>query len=159
MARPLAARSPLAVEQDIARHLRRLQVGRDITVVDTLGAGIRTSLAWCEHADVFFSFWGASLAKYRWVCNKPGLVISSRINLSGGRGDLHIYDAPEFMESPTPLAFVDADAVEDLADAPILVDVGPGNPIYFNFRIDAARVFRHLREVAERALAAGPARH
>ena len=128
-----ARRPPLDVERQVAAHLRRLQVGRDVTVVDTLGAPIRTSLAWCGQSDCFFSIWGASLSKYRWACNKPGLVVTSRWNLTH-RGDLHIYDAPGIMEVPSELAFVDALLVEDDPDATLLVDVGPGQPSFFNFK-------------------------
>jgi len=80
-----ARRPPLEVERQIAAHLRRLQVGHDVLVVDTLGAPIRTSLAWCEQSDCFVSIWGASLAKYRWACNKPGLVVTNQA-LVGFRG-------------------------------------------------------------------------
>ena len=34
--------------------------------------------------------WGAGLAKYRWVCNKPGLLLTGEWNLRH-REDLHIY--------------------------------------------------------------------
>ena len=134
-----ARRPPLEVERQIVRHLRRLQVGRDVMVVDTLGAPIRASLAWCEQADCFFSIWGASLAKYRWACNKPGLVVTSRWNLTH-RDDLHIYDAPEFMEAPSGLAFVDADLIQDMPGAALVVDVGPGQPSFFNFDVEAEPV-------------------
>lgn len=130
-----ARRPPLEVERQIAGHLRRLQVGRDVMVVDTLGAPTQASLAWCGQADCFFSIWGASLAKYRWACNRPGLVVTSRWNLTH-RDDLHIYDAPEFMEAPSELAFVDADLIQDMPNAALNVDVGPGQPSFFNYNIE-----------------------
>ena len=138
-----ARRPPLEVEQQIARHLRRLQVGRDVMVVDTLGAPIQASLAWCWQADCFFSIWGASLSKYRWACNRPGLVVTSQWNLTH-RADLHIYDAPEFMETPSELAFVDASLVHDVLEAVLLVDVGPGQPSFFNFDVHCEQVISQL---------------
>ncbi len=155
-----ARRSPSEVEQQVAGHLRRLQVGRDVTVVDTLGAPIRTSLAWCGQADCFLSIWGASLSKYRWVCNKPGLVLTSRWNLTH-RADLHIYDSPKYMEAPTELAFVEAALVEDDPNAALLVDVGPGQPSFFNFAVEHGPViwqFLRLIDVsmARRAVASTP---
>lgn len=134
-----ARRPPLDVERQIAAHLRRLQVGRDIVVVDTLGAPIRASLAWCLHSDCFFSIWGASLAKYRWACNKPGLVVTSLWNLTH-RPDLHIYHAPEFMETPNPMEFVEADIVADAPEALLLMDVGSGQPSFCNFKVDQKRL-------------------
>ncbi len=138
-----ARRPPLDVERQIARHLRRLQVGRDVMVVDTLGAPIRASLAWCRQADCFVSIWGASLAKYRWACNKPGLVITSHWNLTQ-RADLHIYDSAEFLESPNELSFVDASIVRDDPKSILLMDVGPGQPSFFNFQIDNERALSSL---------------
>ena len=134
-----ARRPPLEVERQIAAHLRRLQVGRDVLVVDTLGAPIRASLAWCGQADCFFSIWGASLAKYRWACNKPGLVVTSRWNLTH-RDDLHIYNTPGFMEAPSELAFVDAALIQDVPGAALIVDVGPGQPSFFNFDVEVEPV-------------------
>lgn len=140
---PLARQPPLAVERGIARHLKRLQAGRDITVVSALNASIYTSLAWCAHADCFIAIWGASLSKYRWACNLPGLVVTSKWNLRH-RADLRIYDSPEAMEAPTELSFVDAEAVTDLPGAPLLVDVLAGQESFFNFSVDADRVFSQV---------------
>lgn len=128
-----AHRPPLEVERQIAAHLRRLQVGRDVMVVDTLGTPIWASLAWCEQSDCFFSIWGASLSKYRWACNKPGLVASNFWNLTQ-RTDLRIYDSPDFMEDPTRLDFVEASQIEDRDDAPLLIAFGPDQPSFSNFR-------------------------
>ena len=143
-----ARRPPLEVERQIAAHLRRLQVGRDVMVVDTLGAPIQASLAWCRQADCFFSIWGASLSKYRWACNKPGLVVTSQWNVTH-RTDLHIYDAPEFMDTPSELAFVALEFIMDAVDVPLLVDVGPGQPSFFNFNLDTRQVLTQLSELLQ----------
>ena len=135
-----AMRSPVEVERELARRLRARFEGRRLHVADTIGRPIGTSLAWAARCDCFVSIWGASLAKYRWVCNKRGLVLTSRHNLAH-RGDLHIYDAPHYMEAPTPLAFVEADLVVDRPEAPLLVDVAPGQASFRNFDVDEARLF------------------
>ena len=145
-------RSPLAAERQIATHLKRLQMGRDVTVVDTLGMPVRTSLAWCRHAHCFFSIWGASLSKYRWACNTPGLVITSHWNMLI-RDDLHIYKSPKFMEAPTDLKFVSEDVTVDMPDAPQLIDVGPGQPAFYNFHTDNQHVFRQFVGVVQDAMA------
>lgn len=147
-----ARRPPLDVERQIAGHLRRLQVGRDVMVVDTLGAPIRVSLAWCLRSDCFFSIWGASLAKYRWACNKPGFVVTSRWNLTH-RDDLHIYDAPGFMETPSELAFVNTDLIQDVPSAALVVDVGPGQPSFFNFKVEIEAVISQFLTIIDNALA------
>ena len=147
-----ARRPPLDVERQIAGHLRRLQTGRDVMVVDTLGAPMQASLAWCNQADCFFSIWGASLAKYRWACNKPGFVVTSRWNLKH-RVDLHIYDAPGFMEEPGALTFADPDTLQDDTQATLLVDVDPGQPWYSNFHADRERMLPRFLEIVRESTA------
>jgi len=134
-----AARSPAAVEQELVSDLRAAFAGQPVMLIDTIGRPLEASLAWAERACCFISIWGASLAKYRWVCNKPGLVISSRVNLLH-RIDLHIYDDPRNMEAPTELRFINAGLVTDRPEAPLLVNVAPGNATFFNFDLDEPAV-------------------
>ncbi len=130
-----ARRNPIDVERELVASLRASHAGQPVTVLDTIGAVISTSLAWTAASDGFVSIWGASLAKYRWVCNKPGFVLSNRTNLLG-RDALHIYSAPRSMEDPTPLTFVDPGLVTDEPEAVRLVDTAPGDPGLHNFRLD-----------------------
>ena len=141
----LAAQSPVRLERQIVAHLKRLQVGRPIKIVDTIGSSICTSLAWCAFADCFFSIWGASLAKYRWACNKPGLVITNKWNLLN-RNDLDIYHSPAFMESPCELEFVGPSLIQDLPEAPLLVNFGPDKPYFVNFNVNNGEIFSHLEK-------------
>ena len=153
----LAVRSPLAIEREIAAELRAIGAGLDVTIVDTLGSGMATSLAWALSCDCFLSIWGASLAKFRWVCNKPGLVVSSQANLLH-RDDLHIYDSPQYMETPTPLLFADPAAVVDDPDALRLVPVSLGNPFFANFHVDHGRVLAQFRGLLNEVMAQPPNR-
>ncbi len=130
-----ARRRPIDVERELVASLRAVLAGRAVTVLDTIGAAMSTSLAWTAASDGFVSIWGASLAKYRWVCNTPGFVLSNRTNLLH-RDALHIYSAPRYMEDPTPLAFVDPGLVTDEPEAARLVDTAPGDPGLHNFRLD-----------------------
>ena len=132
------------------KELRAGLIGRDIKISDSIGAPISASVAWSMAADCFVSIWGASLAKYRWVCNTPGFVISSRYNLLH-RIDLHIYDAPQYMEAPTPLLFADPEAIIDDPDAPQLINVAPGQASFFNFRVDESVVFPSVIELLEQS--------
>ena len=139
-----ASTTPLLIEQEIAGRMREAAAGLPIHIVDTLGQPIAESLAWSMLSDCFISIWGASLAKFRWVCNKPGLAISSRANLLH-RDDLHIYDLPRFMEDPTQLLMADPAAVTDDGAAPRLVPVALDNPFFANFRVDEDRLFDQFR--------------
>ena len=98
------------------------------------------------------SVWGASLAKFRWVCNKPGLVVSSQANLLH-RDDLHIYDSERTMEAPTALLFADPACVVDDPEAPRLVPVSLDNPFFANFRLDHARVLAQFATLLQQVMA------
>ncbi len=148
----MAATPPLQVERAIAVDLRSMAGMLDVRIVDTLGAPLSHSLAWAQLCDGFLSIWGASLAKFRWICNKPGLVVTSRANLLH-RDDLHIYDAPRYMELPTTLLFTDAEAVEDDAQAARLVPVAQDDPLFANFRVDHGRVLDQFAGLIEEQLA------
>ncbi len=128
-----ASQSPLAVERAVVAALRQRFAGQPVTLLDTLGEPLAVSLAWAQGCDGFVALWGAGLAKYRWAANKPGLVVTSRWNLEN-KGDLGLYGATAYMADPTPLAYVAADAVHDLPDAPMLVPFG--HPSYHNFAFD-----------------------
>ncbi len=148
-----ASRRPVEVEHEIVAHLRALSADLPVTIADTIGAPISASLVWAQASDCFVSIWGASLAKYRWVCNKPGYVISGHANLTS-RGDLHIYDNPSYMQDPSPLIFPEPDLVTDVPDAPQLVPVQPGNWGLYNFSIDEARMLPEIGAFIDRTVAA-----
>ena len=135
------ARSPMMVELEIVAALRRAAKGSNVSVVSAIGAPLSHSLIWGYHSNFFVTLWGAGLAKYRWVCNKPGLVITSQWNLQN-LGDLHIYDDPQCQEDPAPIEFIDQNAVFDRPDAPLLVRLGTGHiPKIMNFDVDEQVAF------------------
>ncbi len=154
-----ARRRPVDVERELVSGLRASLAGQPVTILDTIGAGMATSLAWTAASDGFVSIWGASLAKYRWVGNKPGFVLSNRTNLLH-RDALRIYDAPRYMEDPTPLAFVDPELVTDMPDSLRLVEGTPGDPALDNFRVDLDGVLAAIgRFVDGLGRSTGPAGH
>lgn len=53
------------------------------------------------------------------------------------------------MEKPTSLAFVKDDLIRDVPDASLLIDVGPGQPSFFNFLADNHQVLDHLSKVVQ----------
>ena len=138
----IASQSPLAVERGVAQAMRQRFAGQPVTLLDTLGEPLAVSLAWSQACDGFVALWGAGLAKYRWVANRPGLIVTSRWNVEN-RGDLHLYDAEAYMESPTPLLFVPADVVLDLPSAPMLVPFEQAS--YRNFTYDPDGMRAHVR--------------
>lgn len=131
-----AKRQPIEVEMELARYAVETAEELDIEVLDLIGESVERSLFWSLHADCFVTIWGAGLAKYRWVANRPGYVITSAWNRNN-RPDLHIYSSDQFMESPAVMDFVPAEEIEDLANAEQLVsfqsDQQPES--YYNFAI------------------------
>ncbi|MGI4745082.1 MAG: hypothetical protein ACRYFY_03430 [Janthinobacterium lividum] len=120
-------------ERAIAARLAATCARLDVRVVDTVGKPVAHSLIWCRRAQFFVAPWGAALAKYRWICNRPGIVVTGRWNLTS-RHDLDIYSDPKYLEAPAELRFLSAAHVEDvmLAGQP---------PDRANFRVDEEAVF------------------
>jgi hypothetical protein len=115
-------------ELEIVMRMRRLHSDK-LRIINTVGAPIARSLFWAQQAAFFVALWGAGLAKYRWIANKPGLVLTNRANLVQMDGDLGIYNSPAMMDVPTLLDFIDAEHVTDLP-AP--------DSFYANFNVDPA---------------------
>ncbi len=143
-----AQSSPVAAERELVAVIREAARGTGIEVLSTVGEPVAESVAWGRAARFFVSFWGAGLAKYRWVCNCPGVVLTNRWNL-GNLNDLHIYSNPDTMEQPSPMAFVDVNAVHDLPDSPLLVRHGVAHvPSLCNFRVDLPAVLEAVDAMA-----------
>ncbi len=144
-----ASRRPIDVERELVDAMAARALGTGIEIVSTIGLPITESLACGATADALIAFWGAGLAKYRWVCNLPGLIITNHANL-GAFNDRDLYHSPNVMEAPSPLRFVPADIVQDLPDAPLLVRLGPDFiPSICNFRIDEARAMAAVDEMLD----------
>ena len=112
------------------------------TIIDSIGLTIPENLLLIQQCDFFVSLWGAGLAKYRWVCNKPGFAITSQWNLLH-RSDLRIYDHPAFLEDPTPLCWMDPAFVTDHPETPCIVSAGD-HPQWSNFSIQEYPVIDHI---------------
>ncbi len=131
-----ATEKPIDLERALVERMIDHSAGTRVQVVSTIGLPITESLACGQQAQALIAIWGAGLAKYRWVSNIPGLIITNHWNLSN-LGDLHLYDSHTAMEAPTPVRFIEPHLVEDLPDSPLMVPLGPDFiPSICNFRID-----------------------
>ena len=127
---------PIFAELHLVVQLRQRFDNTEIEIVNLCGSAMARSLFWSARADFFVAFWGAGLAKYRWACNRPGLVLSNHWNLRH-RGDIDIYHAPRYQEGGAPVRFIDADRISDHPEARVLfAPVAQTAPVYSNFRID-----------------------
>ena len=147
---------PIFAELRLVMQLRRRFENTNVEIVNLCGAAMSRSLFWTCRADFFVAFWGAGLAKYRWICNRPGLVLSSVYNLRL-REDLDIYHAPRYHEDGAPLRFIDAAHVTDMPEAPVLFSPIPNPiPLYGNFRINHDGLLHELDGMIARHLHPGP---
>ena len=133
----------LRQEAAIAGRLARRHAGGPVRIVSLIGRPVQESVIWCGECDLFVAPWGAALAKYRWVCNRPGLATIGRWNLEH-RHDLHIYHDPRVMDGPTPMLLNEADATVDVEE-PV-----PGDRERANYRLDEDRVFAQIRGLLDR---------
>ena len=138
---PGGADEPVIEEMRMVFALRRRYHGvRAVEIVSTIGAPLSCGLFWIQRCRFFVAPWGAALAKYRWICNLPGFVVTNRFNIGAPVGDLPIYHDPRFVEAPSPMRFV---ALEHVADAP-----GPAG-FYANFDIDPRGLAAGIDELIE----------
>ena len=130
-----AKQSPIEIEQHIVDTLiRRFAGDKRVRVINNVGDSMARSIYWCNRSDLFITPWGAGLAKYRWVCNKHGLVLAgNRFVAVCGEQELHLYDSQKFMESPTQLEFNTRDEVQDEPQADLTIDLKSESR--WNFRV------------------------
>lgn len=129
----------------MAEHalVARLQAhhGADV-VINAVGLPVQENLVLIDRCDGFVAPWGAGLAKYRWVCNKPGFVLSNRWNLSN-RTDLRIYDSASTLEDPAPMRWIAENRITDEPDAERILG-HLDHPQWSNFSIDEPRVITDI---------------
>lgn len=140
----------LEVEKEVVAAVKARVKTKGLAIIDTLGAPIARSIFWANQANFFISLWGGGLAKYCWVCNKPGLAITSAWNLAN-HGELHIYDSEDEVEDPQQIDFLPAEFIEDAPDAPLLVTYPSHRPgSLMNFKVDPTGAFPIIRRLLVR---------
>jgi hypothetical protein len=80
------------------------------------------------------------LTKYRWVCNKPGLLLTGQWNL--------VYESDQYMEAPEMMTYIKEHEVRDELNAGLLqrpeLHADGSVP---NFHVDIDAVFREVRNL------------
>jgi len=129
------------IELDIFQTLSDLFLqNQNLVFISTLKKPVAYSIFWCSRAEFFVCPWGAGLAKYKWVCNRPGLVVSGRNFLLNNESNL--YDIMDYREGAIVSHRIAPDEVVDRPDAPTLV---PNGPLNVNFDVEFAAVAREIR--------------
>ena len=123
------------MEVDLVETLLRGSGGIDnVELLSLVPCSMGASLVASLRADLFATHFGAGLAKYKWVANAPGCVISSRSVLAG-KDDLRIYDTELFRENATACAYYPAERVFDLDASRNAIPV-PGSREREDFDLD-----------------------
>lgn len=101
-----------------------------VEIISLIDCSVAASVIWATKANFGIAFWGAGLAKSRWIANLPTFIITSAYNLAN-LTDKMIYSSEEFMENPSISAFASADIVHDCSDEPILIgEIQPENALF-----------------------------
>ncbi len=153
-------RGLIDMEAQIVQDIRAYFIDRPVTVVDCVGTSMRTNLFWIDRSNMFVAPWGAGLVKYRWVCNKPGFVMTNRSNLLNPIA-LPIYHLPGHMENPTAMEFIDPAIVYDIRRPDEVLDehlrdaaLSAGGLSATNFTVDAAAAISRITSLFLGSLAA-----
>ena len=132
------------IEYNTAERIKNTISSDRITVINTIDCSLPESINWSLLCDFFVAPWGAGLAKYKWITNTPGLIYSSRKVLME-KGDLHIYDSPEYREDAYPCEYVDPLMVFDQGD-----DIRVGQPFRDDFSLSLEHLYDKIVSMCER---------
>lgn len=102
----------VSMEKELVRYLSRALREPNVEIVDAVAMSLDETIAWLVSSDFFIAPWGAGLAKYKWVCNLPGVVFTSRWNMEHNQ-DLDIYDSPKYRENAKHSVYVESSAITD----------------------------------------------
>lgn len=142
-------RDPFEFEKEISADLRAHCRNLGLDLIDLIGAPMARSVLWSAQATAFVAPWGAGLAKYRWIGNCPGVVLSNSWN-AVHRSDFHIYSDSSVMEAPSPVLTLDASLVRDDHDVEnLLMSHPPDQPSEgaLNFEVDVPDVIDLLSKL------------
>lgn len=137
----ISLKRPIDVEHGIYETLKTVFAEEDnIRLISTIGEPISRSVFWCQHADFYVTPWGAGLAKYKWVCNKPGLIVSNQFFL--GNQESHLYDKDNYRERPEKTFRVSQQDVQDFPEADLVIPFR--DPLRSNFEVRLQGIRREL---------------
>lgn len=141
-----ASRRPVDIEREVVEKVKAALVDREVRFVSCVGMTPLENLAWMSIADYCVAPWGAGLAKVRWVLDLPCFILVNN-ECARGKGDLRLYDSPEFVDSSVTCRFVETRHVVDRPDAELLVQPEPAiAPFFVNYDVDVAAVAQQICE-------------
>ena len=94
----------------------------NVKIIDAVGCSLDKSLLLINSADFFVAPWGAGLAKYKWICNLPGVVFTSAWNIRN-KNDLSIYDDEKYRESSIKSLYVEEVYIQDSYESKNIISI------------------------------------
>ncbi|GAB2502982.1 hypothetical protein [Microbulbifer agarilyticus] len=82
-------------------------------IFNIVGCSVQENLVYANAAKAVVAPWGAGLAKYSWVCNKPCFVYSNKKTLTS-KPDLRIYDSSSVREGAREIDYLCSELVQDV---------------------------------------------
>ena len=156
-------RGIIDIESQLVQEIRAYFAGRPVTIIDCVGTSMRVNLFWVNRGHMFVAPWGAGLVKYRWICNKPGFVMTNRSNLLNPTA-LPIYHLSSHMEDPTEMEFIDPSLVFDIRRPDEILDENlrdaaqrVGGLSAANFTVDTAAAVSQITSLFLRSVSAAQA--
>lgn len=127
--------------EDLQLHLNN---DDNIKIITSIDNDIREAITLINSADFFVSPWGAGLAKYKWICNKPGIVFTNNWNIEH-KGDLHIYDQEQYRENAIASRYLNTSYISDLdvKEANTIIPLGM-EKAYSNFVVDVVGLISEI---------------
>lgn len=89
----------------------KANIPNNVTLIPSIGKSLHDNLSDLIKTDFFIAPWGAGYAKYRWICNLPGIALTNNISLNNKK-DLNIY-GPEYVSNSSQVTWY-IDGVKDL---------------------------------------------
>lgn len=142
-------RDPYEYEREIVTEIKSHCDKTGLTLIDLVGSVMERSVFWSALATAFVAPWGAGLAKYRWLGNCPGVILSNSWNIQY-RSDFDIYFDPNIMAKPSRVIVIDSDRVKDITDVSSLIMPHPSDQPAegaMNFDVDIEDVVDALKDI------------
>ena len=107
-------------EKELVEYLKSQSYSAEVSIISCIESTLIHNVRVLNKCDFFIAPWGAGLAKMKWICNLPGVVLTSNWNLKS-RPDLRIYDSPEYRENAIESVFLDSRYIDDIGNESALV--------------------------------------
>jgi hypothetical protein len=140
---PEIVRREIEIVDEVMTHVRAKKYP-NLHVINLIPCSVARSIVAALNCDYLITHWGAGLAKYKWVANAEGCIISSRSVLES-KGDLRIYDSTEFLENATPFYYYPADRIVDVGAHTHMIAIADHDRN--DFDVDKALFAQSMREI------------